>query len=52
LNPHHAKVSENRSQPAVASPPFLPPNPKLRRAVSSVSLMTSPDALARDGLAE
>jgi hypothetical protein len=30
----------------------VPPNLKLRGAVSSVSLTTSPDALDRDGLTE
>jgi len=30
----------------------VPPNLTLRRAVISVSLTTSPDALDRDGLAE
>jgi hypothetical protein len=33
-------------------PPFVPPGLKLRRAMSSVSLTTSPDALDPDGLAE
>jgi hypothetical protein len=48
----HARVAENRSQPFSPVRPFVPHNLKLRRAVISVLLTTSPDALDRDGLAE